>query len=266
MPSSACGSGVSPCASSTAVCPVCRHRMSPALDRRALRVARAHEIVVPHRAPGIAVGAPQVHEHAAALHTRFRHALDAQRPGAGERRLPGRLRRGHVGADVHAAAIAVVVAHLRHAVAVRVEHRPDVRERVPVRGELAVQQHRIVAEHVGMVGVGVQVVLHAAVAHHRLQARRAPLQVVVIAAGTVERQRQAERAARAHFGRRLPDLLRRDQIEAAALVVGAEVAPVGARRTLPPSHRCIHSRFPRSRMRRLKHASRSLAIARIDAR
>src|SRR5262245_56863494 len=46
-----------------------------------------------------------------------------------------------------------------------------------------------------------------------------------VAAGIVERQAQAEGQAFAHLGNALLDLLGREQIEPAELVVGAEIPP-----------------------------------------
>ena len=109
-----------------------------------------------------------------------------------------------------------------------------------MRRELAVEQHRIVAEHVGMARVRVQVVLDAAVAHHRLQARRAAVRGrgscrrddrAAATGRSVRPSRTSAAAARTHS--------RRDQVEAAALVVGAEVAPVRACRPLLPSRTCV---------------------------
>jgi hypothetical protein len=49
-----------------------------------------------------------------------------------------------------------------------------------------------------------------------------------VAAGKVQRQRQAEGLAGADFARALQDLFFGDEVQAAELVVGPEVAPVGA--------------------------------------
>ena len=192
------------------------------LDRHALRVERMHPVVVAHGAAGIPIGAPQVDQHAAPLQSGLGEPLDAQRRGPRECRRARLGRRRDLGADLHPSAIAVVVANLGNAVAVRVEHRAHVRERVPVRRELAVEEHRVVVEDVGVARVCVQVVFHAAVPHHRLQARRAPLEVVIVAARTVERERQAERPSGAHFGGGGAQPLGRDEVQAPALIIGPE--------------------------------------------
>ena len=57
-----------------------------------------------------------------------------------------------------------------------------------------------------------------------------------IAAGIVEGQREAERAAFADFGDALKHLLGRDQVEPPNLVIGAELAPVRLIRPVAPSH------------------------------
>src|SRR5450759_3768679 len=59
----------------------------------------------------------------------------------------------------------------------------------------------------------------------------------VAAAGVIQRQRQAEAHSRLHLGHTLQHFLRRDQVHAAALVVGAKIAPIRAGRALFPSVR-----------------------------
>ena len=106
------------------------------LDRDAVRFEHAHQRVVADQRLAVAEVAAQVDHHAAALHAGRGHVLDPERGVADPRR------RGK----------AVVVDDLRHAVAVGVEERADVAERVPLRRELEVQRRPVVADDVGEAG------------------------------------------------------------------------------------------------------------------
>src|SRR5437667_404716 len=77
---------------------------------------------------------------------------------------------------------------------------------------------RILArERIGHVGL--------AVAQRRREHRRIAPRIEDVAAGVIERHREAEGAAFRHLGDTLLDLLRGHQIEPPKLVVGAEIAP-----------------------------------------
>src|SRR2546430_8766946 len=124
------------------------------------------------------------------------------------------------------------------AVAVGIETAADMRERIPLRRVLQREEHEVVADDVGEVRVfrreGKAEVLLAP-AERGGQSRRRPAGIERAAAGIVERQRQAESNAFPHLGDALQHLLARHQVHAAALVIGAELAPIGARRSLLPT-------------------------------
>ena len=220
----------------------------PALDRHLVRLEDPHQRVV---ADGGALAAEvrvQVDHHRAALHAAGGHVLDAERARAAgglrrhdvDRARTGRLARPD---DIDARAIAVVVDRLRHPVAVGVEQLADVREAVPLRGVLRVEDDRVVADDVG----GVRIVhreavveVRAPVPHRRAQHGRVATRVEHVAAGIVERQAQAERQPLAHLGDALAHLLRGDQVETTELVVGPELAPVRSLRAPRPSLACRH--------------------------
>ena len=137
---------------------------------------------------------------------------------------------GSVGTDnVLAGAKAVVVARLRHAVAVCVEHEADMRERVPVGGILGVQHRRVVADEIGRIRIVVRdAIVHPrpAVAQRRAQHGRVAAGAKHAAARPIERQAQTKRDPFTNLARAGAHSLGRQKIEPAQLVVGTEVAPV----------------------------------------
>ncbi len=162
----------------------------------------------------------------------------------GERRVAGAVtgRVGRGSDQVDAGAVAVVVDGLFDPVAVGVELGPDVGQRVPLGRVLQRQRDHVVGPHVDVLGVAevghlahVDVVEDARVALHvlgrRQPRRRAPL-VEGGAAREVERQAEAEADAGLDLAHALEDLLRREQVDAAELVVVAPVAPGRAVRAL----------------------------------
>ena len=191
----------------------------------------------------------QVDHHAAALHAGFRHVLHAEMARAlrfvARRHVALRVVVGRAD-DVAAGAIAVVEHVLGAAVAIGVEHLADMREAVPLRRVLQRQDHLVVADDVGGGGiVAAQRVVHVGfvAAHGRLQHRRKAARREDRAAGIVERQRQAEGLSDLHLGDALQDLFRRQQIEAATFVIGAEIAPGRAGGAVGPAWVVCHLRF-----------------------
>ncbi len=204
-----------------------------------------HQVVV---ADGVALAAEvmvQVDHHAAALRAVLGEVLDAERLGLRCLRISPRLRR--------------TCSRRRARCPRRRESRcrtrsralpspsaskrlPTCAKRVPLRRVLQREQHHVVAHHVGEVRVVLaereaEVLLAGAlaVAHGGRDARRVAARVEHVAAGIVERQRQAEADALLHLGHALQHLLARHVVHAPALVVGAELAPVGARGSVLPS-------------------------------
>jgi hypothetical protein len=141
--------------------------------------------------------------------------------------------------NVLAGAVAVVEDRLRLAVAVGVEQRADVGEAVPLGRILQVHDGEVVVHHVGEVGIvsGEGVIeVGLVAAHGRAQQRRMAARVEHVAARVVERQAEAEAQSLAHLGDALSHFGGRDQVHAAELIVGAEVAPVRpVRPALPTS-------------------------------
>ena len=221
-----------------------------ALDGNMVGFEHAHQRVVADRFAAVAQVRVQVDHHAAALHAALGHVLDAERACLRRRTRVARLRHAGVGgvarADhVFAGTKAVVVDRLGHAVGIGVEHLADVREAVPLGRILQVHHDEVVAEHVGLQHVvAEQAVVHVRppVAQRRPQHRRVAARIQHVAAGIVERQAEAKRQAFAHFGDTLLHLLRRQQIDAAALVVCTEVAPVRAGGALLPARFVSHQR------------------------
>ena len=183
----------------------------------------------------------EVDHHAAALHAGRRHVLDTQ-----PLRALVRAERGHepvvaVGDradDVRIGTEAVVIDVFRLAVAVHVEHLPDMREAVPLRRVLQRQQHLIVADDIerGRI-VATQGIVHVrpAVALRGTQFGRRAARVEHRSARIIERQRQAEGASLPHLRDAAQHRLARQQVGAAELVVLAPVAPGRALRAARPA-------------------------------
>ncbi len=195
----------------------------------------------------------EVDEHAASLHAVERHVLEPE--VVREARVPRAVTAG-IGArsdEVDPAAVTVVVDGLDDTVAVGVELRTHVRERVPLRRVLQPERHLVVGPHVveGVVALahlahrdvveGLGIALHVL---GRREARRVPPLVQRGAAREVERQAQAEGDAVLDLPHALEDLLGREQVDAAELVVVTPVTPRRALRTLGPPLR--HRRLPLS--------------------
>ncbi|MBL8307838.1 MAG: hypothetical protein JNM33_14165 [Rubrivivax sp.] len=129
-----------------------------------------------------------------------------------------------------------------HLDAIGVEAAADMGQAVPLRRVLQAHQHDVAVDDVGEFGI-LAVVRPAeallaralAIAQHGIAAWRDPAGVHQLPARHVERQAQAERAALANLGDALHHLGGRDQVQAAALVVRTELAPVRARRRWLPA-------------------------------
>ncbi len=223
-----------------------QHQDIAGLDGDPIGVHHAHQVVVADGAELAAEVHGQIDQHAAALHTMYGQCLDAERVGVAVV-MSARMRGEIVGLgivhrsdDLGVGPEAVVVDAFGHTVAVGIEQRADMGQRIPLRRILQGQQHLVVAEHVERIGVDLgqrEIDVGNVVAIGGPKHRRMPAHVQRIAARQIEWQRQAERAAAANLLRGGADLVRGDQIQTAELVVRAEIAPVGAFRSLFPSHR-----------------------------
>ena len=185
----------------------------------------------------------EVDEHAASLHAVERHVLEPE--VVREARVPGAVAAGIVARpdEVDPGAVAVVVDGLGDAVAVGVELGAHVRERVPLRRVLQPERHLVVGPDVVEAVVALAHLAHGdvvedlGIALHvlgRREARRVAPLVQRGAAREVERQAQAEGDAVLDLAHALEDLLGREQVDAAELVVVAPVAPGRAFRALRP--------------------------------
>ena len=175
----------------------------------------------------------EIDQHAAALDRLHRELVDAERHRIVVAAL---VRRDHIGAG----AIAVVEAGDLLAAAVEIEGRSDMGEAVPLRRVLRAHQHGVVADHVAeemRLGAHTRVEHRIAVALGRLQRRRKADRRQRPAAGIVERQAEAERPPFPHLLRRAQHGLARDVVQAAELIVVAELAPVRPFRPLLPALR-----------------------------
>ncbi|CFV98299.1 Uncharacterised protein [Bordetella pertussis] len=116
-----------------------QHQHVAGLDLDAVCRQRLRQFLVAHQGASGAVVARQVQQHAAALHAVLGQVLDAQlergRGAAGIAAATGVVGVGRPD-DVDAGAVAVVIAQLGAAVAVGVEQRADVGQRIPLRGVL----------------------------------------------------------------------------------------------------------------------------------
>ena len=149
--------------------------------------------------------------------------------------------------DMLVGAKAVVVDHLRLAVAIDIEHLSDMGEAVPLRRILQRQHHHVVADDVRVLRVlaadGI-VEIRQATANRRPELWRMAARIELVAAGIIERQRETEAPAVLHLGDALQHLLGRDEVEAPQLIVGTEIAPGGAGRSALPSRIFAHSVLP----------------------
>ena len=162
--------------------------------------------------------------------------------------------------EVDPGAVAVVEDGFLDAVAVGVELRARVRERVPLRRVLQRERHRVVGPHVDVARAPVlRDVLLVDVVEGRgvaveVLGRREPTGgyrrwFSAVPPGIVERQAQAEADAGLDLAHALEHLLGGEQVDAAELVVVAPVAPGGAGRALLPPlrHGVSSSGVPRRR-------------------
>ena len=222
------------------------------LDLQPVGLDHAHPLVVADQGAGIAVVRMQVHHHAPALHAVLGHALNTQRLGAAG--AAAAFGRGHAGVahqewaqHIAACGIAVVVERLRHAIAIRIKQLAGMGQAIPLGGVLQRQHGHVVGQHIG--AARFQVAQQAVEVDQALALQGAQhgwLAVGVEGAAARVVQRQAERKAQAflHLGHALAHLGWRQQVEAAQLVIGAEVAPGRSCRALLPAwigvgHACL---------------------------
>ncbi len=214
-------------------------------DRDLVLLQDRHQVVEADQLALVAIMRLEVDHHRAALDRLRRHVLDAEAARADMtliRLAGGVVERAH---DMLVGAIAVVVDHLGLAVAVGVEELADMGEAVPLRRVLQRHHDDVVADDIGVaVVVPAQRVVHdrAAVALGRAQRRRVAARVEHVAAGIVERQRQAEAQPLLHLGDALEHLPGRQQVEAPQLVVGPPIAPGRAGRAALPARVLGHRR------------------------
>ena len=195
-------------------------------------------------APVVTQMVGEVDEDPSALHAVERHVLHAEVVREGEVLAAVPRRVGLRSDEVDAGAVPVVVDGLLDPVAIGVELRADVGERIPLRRVLQREGHDVVGPHVDVTGVPVvphlahvDVVEGAGISLHvlgRRENRRVAPLVQGGATRVVERQAQAEADSGLDLAHALKDLLGSEQIDAAELVVLSPVAPRGAGRALHP--------------------------------
>jgi hypothetical protein len=215
------------------------------VDGDAVGFENAHQPVVADRFAPPSDVMLQVDQHTAALRAMLGQLFDAERTRVG----PGKacpvghgIRVFGGAADLLAGAKAVVEHRLGLAIAIGIEAASHVRQAVPLRRVLGVHQQHLVAHHVGERIVLARVrpaeallPRAPAVAQRGERLRRQAARVERHAARYVERQREAEGQTFLHLGDALQNLGAIDQVHSAALVIGAEFAPMaGLRRLLPP--------------------------------
>ena len=220
------------------------------LDDDAIGFEYAHHQVVADGDALVAHVCLQVDHDPASLNAGFGHVLNAQLDRVGSGLMLART--GVAGVrtvggsdDVLTSPVTVVIHRLRNTVAVGVEHRPYVREAVPLRRILQVHDHEIIADHIALrLIVGKQPVVHVgpSVAQRRSDHRRVATRIEHVATGVIQRQAKTEGATLANLGNTLTHLFRSQQINLAALVVGAKIAPVRPWRTLRPPLVGTHQR------------------------
>ena len=170
----------------------------------------------------------QINHHPARLQSRFGHALNPQRVRAVGAGL------GFVSvqiidrpANMAMRAVAVIIGHFLRAAA-RIIFIAHMAQRIPLGGILQGQRDAIIADDFlhARDHAAIGVVHHRIVAAHRkaLFGRKAAR--VQLHTRAIEREREAEGNPLAHFLRGLAAVFGGDQVEAANLVIGAEVAPV----------------------------------------
>ncbi|CUI47885.1 Uncharacterised protein [Achromobacter sp. 2789STDY5608621] len=216
------------------------------LDLDAVGLDDAHQVVVAHRLLLAAIMPGQVDHDAAALQAGFGQLGDVQLLGVGGPAL-AQIGLGETIVDVivHRAdhvfvgAVAVVVDAFGQAVAVGVEQRAHVRQRVPLGRVLQAHLDDVIAQHVDATRAQAaqrEVQVLVAVTLGRAQLGRMAAHVDAVAAGVVQRQRQTEAQALADFLDSLHHVRGSDVIQATPLVIRAEVSPVRSLGTVLPSH------------------------------
>ena len=223
------------------------------LDHDPVGLEHLHQVVVVH----VAMVAPEmlleIDQHGAALDRLLRHVLDAELVGVAEMAAAVAAGIGLRADHVHAGLEAVVVELLGHAVAVGIEQPADMGERVPLGRILKRQDHTIVAHRIDeqwIERIGEEVEAPAILVAGRRQDRRQAARVQHVAAGQIEWEREAERAAFLHLGNAFEHLPGRDQVETAQLIV---VAPIAPSRALGPVFPALHCLLPPMR-RETRHA------------
>ena len=145
--------------------------------------------------------------------------------------------------DVGASAKAVVVKRFGHTIAIGVKHGTGVRQTVPLGAVLQMHDDQVVAHHIGAQGVvAPHLVVHIgfAVAHRGAQHGRVAAGVKHRAAGKIQGQAQVKTQTVFDLGHALQHFGGGEQIHAAKLVIGAEVAPSRACGAVFPAGRCGH--------------------------
>ena len=148
--------------------------------------------------------------------------------------------------DVAAGAIAVVEHVLRLAVAIGIEHLPDMGQAVPLGRVLQGQDDLVVAYDVGgRRVVTAQRIVHvrSVTAHGGLQHRRVAARRQNSPAGIIQWQRQAEGLAGFYLGDALQDLFGRQQIKPATFIIRSPIAPGGTWRAAGPTLVVCHDAF-----------------------
>ena len=117
-----------------------QHQHVTLFDHHVIGRHDALQFVETHQLARITEMPVQVHQHATALHAVRGHVFDTERAGKRQVRadaiaimVVAVVAVFERPADVGSGAIAVVVDHLRHPIAVGIEARADVRQRIPLR-------------------------------------------------------------------------------------------------------------------------------------
>src|SRR6218665_3900903 len=204
-----------------------------ALQLRTASLERTHERVVPDAHALRSGHRLQVEQYAAALDCLLRERLDAQPMGSCSA-SPGVVRPD----EVRARPEPVVVNSLRMAGSVHIEQMADMGKRIPLRRVLRVNEHGVVAQHIGLAQRCIadrQIEHGPAGPHRRRQPRRMTAWVQNIAPGKIQRQAKAEALPRSHLPDRAKHALGCDQVAPPELVVFPEIPPVRLGRPANPA-------------------------------
>src|ERR1700733_517534 len=201
-------------------------------DDNSVLLENPHQVVVADELAVRAEARKQVCHDTTALDAGICHLLDSEI----ERPRSFRIVRAE---NIDAAAIAIVVDELLLAVLVGVERLADMTERIPLRGILRVEGHRIVTRKISPALV---LVAHRKVdevvttgARRDCPFRRKPLRNEKIAAREIEWQAQTESDALPHLLGGFAPTFGRNEVEAPDLIVVAEISPVRVFRTNLPT-------------------------------